>query len=93
MKRRRARGRAEPTYEELIRELVPWLIEAGYSPAKAELHAETVRRVYRERGVNLLALTSEELLRFIGACDRRLEELERRREKGLADIDPDEPEH
>jgi hypothetical protein len=93
MKRRRARGRAEPTYERLIEEFVPWLIEAGFSPAKAKAHADVVRRLYRERGVNLLALTSEELLRFIGEVDRRLEELERQEAEDLADVDPDEPEH
>jgi hypothetical protein len=92
LKRRPARGKAAPTHDELIQELVPWLIEAGISPVNAEAHAEVIRVLYRETGVDFLALTQEELFRFIAECDRRADELERK-EADLGHPPPGEPEH
>jgi hypothetical protein len=92
-RRRPPRGNASLTQEQVIEDFTAWLIEGGLSPEAARTEADYIREFHRETGINFLALTPEDLVGFIAACDRELEELDREEAEDLAQPDLGESKH
>jgi len=90
MSRRRARGKVTPAHQAVIEDFVSSLVADGLSPVTARSYGEHVREFHRETGINFLALTPEDLVGFMAACDRKLEELDREEAEDLARDSPGE---
>ena len=90
MTRRRhpPRGKAWLTQEQVIEDFTAWLIEGGLSPQATKSEADYIREFHRETGINFLALTPEDLIGFIAACDRELEERDREEVEDVAHDSP-----
>ena len=69
MRRRGARGKVSPTVEQLMEDFI------GLSSAASRPRRQNPRPT--TSGINFLALTPEDLVGFIAACDRKLQELKR----------------
>ena len=92
MSRRRGRGKARPTHEQVIQEFISSLIADGVSPAQAKTYADHVRDFHRESGLDFLNLTQEQIDGLRGMFERELEELDREEAEELARARPGEPE-